>query len=130
MELRPQRVDDHKLWILGRREHLVLADEPAGSRFGGEHSLWIPLGRTALDRTILSQPSTEAGLLRETVVEPGRSYFDTNTADHHHFFCEATGKLHDIPAQQLSVSGLPLPPAGTEIRRVDIIVRIGPGGVP
>jgi len=73
---------------------------------------------------------TEAGLLCETVVEPGRSYFDTNTADHHHFFCEATGKLHDIPAQQLSVSGLPLPPAGTEIRRVDIIVRIGPGGVP
>jgi len=71
---------------------------------------------------------TEAGLLRETVVEPGRSYFDTNTADHHHFFCEATGELHDIPAQQLSVSGLPLPPAGTEIRRVDIIVRICSGG--
>jgi len=67
-------------------------------------------------------------LLRETVVEPGRSYFDTNTADHHHFFCETTGKLQDIPAQQLSVSGLPLPPAGTEIRRVDIIVRIRPGG--
>jgi Fur family iron response transcriptional regulator len=72
---------------------------------------------------------TEAGLLRETVVEPGRSYFDTNTADHHHFFCEATGKLHDIPAEQLSVSGLPLPPAGSEIRRVEIIVRIHPGGV-
>ena len=71
---------------------------------------------------------TQAGLLRETVVEPGRSYFDTNTADHHHFFCEATGKLQDIPAQQLSVSGLPLPPTGTEIRRVDIIVRIRPGG--
>ena len=70
---------------------------------------------------------TEAGLLRETVVEPGRSYFDTNTADHHHFFCEATGKLHDIPAKQLSVSGLPLPPAGTEIRRIEIIVRICPG---
>jgi Fur family transcriptional regulator, iron response regulator len=69
---------------------------------------------------------TEAGLLREAVVEPGRSYFDTNTAEHHHFFCEATGRLQDIPARQLSVSGLPLPPAGTEIRRVDIIVRIRP----
>jgi Fur family iron response transcriptional regulator len=69
---------------------------------------------------------TKAGLLRETVVEPGRSYFDTNTADHHHFFCEATGKLQDIPAQQLSVGGLPLPPAGTEIGRVDIIVRTHP----
>jgi len=31
--------------------------------------------------------------------------------------------------QQLSVSGLPLPPAGTEIQRVDIIVRICPDGV-
>ncbi|HEY1258331.1 MAG TPA: Fur family transcriptional regulator [Stellaceae bacterium] len=70
---------------------------------------------------------TEAGLLREAVVEPGRSYFDTNTADHHHFFCEDTGELQDIPAHHLSVTGLPMPPSGTEIRRVDIIVRIRPG---
>ena len=67
---------------------------------------------------------TEAGLLREAVVEPGRSYFDTNTADHHHFFCETTGELRDIPAHHLSVSGVPAPPAGTEIHRVDIIVRV------
>jgi Fur family transcriptional regulator, iron response regulator len=67
---------------------------------------------------------TKVGLLRETVVEPGRSYFDTNTADHHHFFCEATGELQDIPAHHLSVSGLPAPPFGTEISRVDIIVRV------
>jgi len=70
---------------------------------------------------------TEAGLLREAVAEPGRSYFDTNTADHHHFFCEATGELQDIPAHHLWVSGLPEPPSGTEIRRVDIIVRVRPG---
>ncbi len=69
---------------------------------------------------------TEAGLLREAVVEPGRSYFDTNTADHHHFFCETTGELRDIPAHYLSVTGLPEPPSGTEIRRVDIIVRVRP----
>ena len=42
---------------------------------------------------------TEAGLLRDAV-EPGRSYFDPNTAGHHHFLCEATGKLQDIPAGQ------------------------------
>jgi Fur family transcriptional regulator, iron response regulator len=71
---------------------------------------------------------TEAGLLREAVVEPGRSYFDTNTADHHHFFCETTGELRDIPAHHLSVSGLPTPPAGTEISRVDIIVRVRSDG--
>jgi Fur family transcriptional regulator, iron response regulator len=75
---------------------------------------------------------TEAGLLREVVVEPGRSYFDTNTADHHHFFCEATGQLRDIPGRHLSLNGLPMPPLGTEIRRIDIIIRIRPeaGGGP
>lgn len=71
---------------------------------------------------------TDAGLLREVVVEPGRSYFDTNTADHHHFFCAANGMLQDIPAQGITVSGLPAAPAGTEIRRVDVIVRVGPEG--
>ena len=69
---------------------------------------------------------TEAGLLREVVVEPGRSYFDTNTTDHHHFFCEATSKLQDIPGHDVVVSGFPLPPLGTEICRVDVIIRVRP----
>ena len=69
---------------------------------------------------------TEAGLLREVVVEPGRSYFDTNTADHHHFFCEATSKLQDIPGRDVVISGYPLPPGGTKISRVDVIIRVRP----
>jgi Fur family transcriptional regulator, iron response regulator len=68
----------------------------------------------------------EAGLLQQVVVEPGRSYFDTNTTDHHHFFCEPSGVLQDIPACALSVRNLPRPPAGTEIRRVDIVIRVQP----
>jgi Fur family iron response transcriptional regulator len=68
----------------------------------------------------------EAGLLQQVVVEPGRSYFDTNTAEHHHFFCEPSGMLQDIAAGELTVSGIPLPPAGTEIQRVDVIVRVRP----
>jgi Fur family iron response transcriptional regulator len=69
----------------------------------------------------------EAGLLQQVVVEPGRSYFDTNTTDHHHFFCEASGRLQDIPARAVTVRGVPLPPEGTEIRRVDVIIRVRPG---
>jgi Fur family iron response transcriptional regulator len=69
---------------------------------------------------------TAAGLLREVVVEPGRSYFDTNIDDHHHFFSESVGTLQDIPGEDVTVSGLPQPPAGTEIRRIEVIVRIGP----
>jgi len=71
---------------------------------------------------------TEAGLLTEVVVEPGRSYFDTNTDDHHHFFFETTGVLQDIPGDHVVLGQLPEPPAGTEIRRVDVIVRLGRSG--
>jgi Fur family transcriptional regulator, iron response regulator len=70
---------------------------------------------------------TAVGLLREVVVEPGRSYFDTNVSDHHHFFCESTGHLQDIPGELVMVGQLPQPPDGSEIRRVDVIIRIRPG---
>lgn len=67
---------------------------------------------------------TQAGLLREVAVEVGRAYFDTNTSDHHHFFFEEGGRLADIPAENLSVAGVPAAPKGTEVARVDVIVRL------
>jgi Fur family iron response transcriptional regulator len=67
---------------------------------------------------------TTAGLLREVVVEPGRSYFDTNVNHHHHFFCEASGALHDISGRDVTVIGIPLPPTGTEISCVEVMVRV------
>ncbi len=67
---------------------------------------------------------TAAGLLREVVVEAGRSYFDTNTSEHHHFFHEERGDLVDIPVGALTVSNLPEAPEGTEVESVDVIVRI------
>ena len=66
-----------------------------------------------------------AQLLREVVVNPGRSYFDTNIADHHHFFFEESSKLMDIPSDKIEVSNLPQPPHGT-IRRVDVVIRVAP----
>jgi Fur family iron response transcriptional regulator len=67
---------------------------------------------------------TEAGLLREIVVDAGCSYFDTNVANHHHFFHEGNGMLADIPAIDVVVAQMPPPPAGTTVRRVDVIIRI------
>ena len=55
--------------------------------------------------------------------EPAHPYFDTNVSDHHHFFFEDTGRLLDIPGE-LAVSGLPKPPAGATIRRIDVIIRV------
>ena len=67
---------------------------------------------------------TEAGLLREVVVEPGRSYFDTNIGDHHHFYFETSGRLQDIPSEELELKSLPTPPKGSRIRRVEVILRV------
>jgi len=68
---------------------------------------------------------TEAGLLREVVVEPGRSYFDTNVTDHHHFYCEGDGRLEDIPGHSLSLAYMPPPPPGMSIERIEVIIRLG-----
>src|SRR5439155_839612 len=64
---------------------------------------------------------TAAGLLREVVVEPGRSYFDTNIDDHEHFFCETRGALQHITAKDATDSGIPLPPAGTGMAPIAVI---------
>jgi Fur family iron response transcriptional regulator len=67
---------------------------------------------------------TALGLLREVVVEPGRSYFDTNVSDHHHFFFEGEGRLEDIPGERVRLACLPEAPQGSRVHRVDVIVRL------
>ena len=67
---------------------------------------------------------TAAGLLREILVDGTRSYFDTNTSDHHHFYFERSGRLEDIPAERVMVSSLPPAPDGMSISRIDVIVRV------
>ena len=65
-----------------------------------------------------------AGLLREVAIEGARSFFDTNTSNHFHFYHENEGRLFDIGTGSLTVSGLPDAPEGTEIDRIDVIVRL------
>jgi Fur family transcriptional regulator, iron response regulator len=67
---------------------------------------------------------TEAGLLRQVIVDASRSYFDTNTGDHQHFFLEKEGLLIDIPGETIAVAGVPTPPAGLSVDRVDVVVRV------
>lgn len=71
---------------------------------------------------------TSCGLLREIVVDASRSYFDTNMSEHHHFYMEDGGELLDIPGDEIVVSRLPAVPQGKQIKRVEVIVRVGPEG--
>jgi Fur family iron response transcriptional regulator len=117
--LRPtrQRIALARLLLDGADRHVT-----AEQLHGEASAAAIPVSLATVYNTL--HQFTAAGLLREVVVEPGRSYFDTNVEDHHHFFCETTGMLQDIPGASVTVAQLPLPPQGSEIHRVDVIIRI------
>ncbi|MCC1494349.1 iron response transcriptional regulator IrrA [Cognatishimia sp. F0-27] len=66
----------------------------------------------------------DAGLIQEVTVDGSKSYFDTNTHDHPHFFWEDEGRLTDAPADQLEISRLPTAPDGAEIASVDVVIRL------
>jgi Fur family iron response transcriptional regulator len=65
-----------------------------------------------------------AGLIKEVTVENGRSYFDTNTESHHHFYNKETGQLMDIPASEIGFSQLPCAPDGAAVDSVEVIIRL------
>ncbi|MFD2238786.1 iron response transcriptional regulator IrrA [Aureimonas populi] len=73
---------------------------------------------------------TDVGLVRPLSVEGQRTYFDTNTSDHHHFLVETENRMIDIPDGALSLANLPEPPEGMEIVNVDVVVRLRPKKVP
>jgi len=65
-----------------------------------------------------------AGLLRQIAgTGNGVTIFDTNTEPHHHFLNETTGKLTDIPLDDLPLTHLPTPPEGEHITACDIVIR-------
>lgn len=70
---------------------------------------------------------TEAGLLRQVVVDGSRTYFDTNIGDHHHFYREDDGLLIDIDGASIVVQGVPQPPKGAKVERIDVIIRLARG---
>jgi len=105
---------------------ITTSETSACSRFGKRSRVFRLSEQIAQSREQEESPKHACGgLLREVVVNSGHSYFDTNVSDHHHFFFEDTGRPLDIPGEYVAVSGLPKPPAGAAIRRIDVIIRVG-----
>ncbi len=73
---------------------------------------------------------TRAGLLKQIIIDPQRTYFDTNTHQHHHFFYEEDGHLEDIPNERIAVRldhddpQKAAGPNGTKITSVDVVIRL------
>lgn len=66
---------------------------------------------------------TQAGLLRRIGPDGSRSFFDTNTTVHPHFYLHGEDVLIDVP-EMLFLEQMPEPLPGHEISRLDIIIHI------
>jgi len=64
------------------------------------------------------------GLVREVLIEPGRTFYDSNTHDHHHVYNIDTGQLHDIPAQGVRIETDPALVGDAQVEGMDLVIRV------
>ena len=67
---------------------------------------------------------TSAGYLKEILTSKNKSYYDTNTKSHHHFYDEGSKELTDIHYSQIKLSKVPIPPKGKKIKNLEVVIRI------
>ena len=66
----------------------------------------------------------ERKLIREVIVDPSKVFYDPNTTPHHHLYEIESGKLSDISAERVEISGLPPLPDDMITEGIDLIVRV------
>ncbi len=67
---------------------------------------------------------SDAGLLSEVTVDGQKSYFDTRTDEHPHYYWEDDATLTDAPRNAAIVSQVAAAPEGTEVSRIDVVIRL------
>ena len=66
----------------------------------------------------------EKKLIREVIVDPNKVFYDPNTEPHYHMYDLESGRLTDIDATDVRVTGLPTLPSGMVTEGMDIIIRV------
>ena len=64
------------------------------------------------------------GYLKEISLKGNKTFFDTNTKNHHHIYDEDTSRLTDIEKENIYVSNLPKIPNGKKIKDIEITIKI------
>jgi len=64
------------------------------------------------------------GHLKEISLKGNKTFFDTNTKHHHHFYDEDMSQLIDIEGKNILVGNLPKTPNGKKIKSVEVLVKI------
>ena len=64
------------------------------------------------------------GYLKEISLQGNKTFFDTNSKSHHHFYDQNTGDLVDIKNEDIILSKLPSTPKGKKIKEIEVTVSI------
>jgi len=68
------------------------------------------------------------GLIRELIIDAQRSFYDSSTHPHSHFYNRATQELTDVEQGSFDITLPERLPDGTEIERVDVVIHLRPSG--
>jgi len=66
----------------------------------------------------------EKGYLKEISVNKDKSYFDTNTSDHHHFLDINTNELIDLKKEHVEKIRIKKNLSGKKINSIELLVKI------
>ena len=64
------------------------------------------------------------GYLKEISINTDKSYFDTNTTDHQHFFDEDTSELIDCGEDEIDSINIKNNITGKKIKSVEVLIRV------
>ena len=64
------------------------------------------------------------GYLKEISINTDKSYFDTNTTDHQHFFDEDTSELIDCGEDEVDSINIKKNITGKRIKSVEVLIRV------
>ena len=64
------------------------------------------------------------GYLKEISLQGNKTFFDTNSTSHHHFYDKDTGDLMDIKNEDIFISKIPTAPKGKKINSVEVTVSV------
>ena len=64
------------------------------------------------------------GYLKEISINSDKSYFDTNTTNHHHFFDEDTNELIDCSDQIVETPKIKKNILGKKINSVEVLIKV------
>lgn len=67
---------------------------------------------------------SQVGIVRALTIEGAKTFFDTNTTDHSHFFFEDSGHIEDVSLEGMQIASAVTPPDGYEIVKVDVVFRL------